>query len=72
VKQSEDEAELPEDEIESAETRPAPHHHDALDDEAFLAHLHSPHGLDAPEHLSRATLEGLHDRLHAETDAADV
>jgi hypothetical protein len=71
VKQSDDEEELPEDEIEAAETRPAAHDHGALDDEAFLAHLQSPHGLDAPDHLSRATLEGLHDRLHHESDAAD-
>jgi hypothetical protein len=71
VKQSDDEAELPEDEIEAAEERPAAHHHDGLEeDEAFLAHLRSPHALEAPEHLSRATLEGLHDRLHDETDAA--
>lgn len=72
MKQSDDEVELPEDEIEAAEARPAAHHHGGVDDdEALLAHLQAPHGLDAPDHLSRATLEGLHDRLHAETDAAD-
>jgi hypothetical protein len=70
VKPSEEE--LPEDEIEAAEERAARHHHDALDDDdALLAHLQSPHGLDAPGHLSRATLKGLHDRLHHETDAAE-
>jgi len=70
VKQSDDEVELPEDEIEAAEDRPAAHsHRDLADDEALLAHLCSLHGLDAPDHLSRATLEGLHDRLHEETDA---
>ena len=62
--------ELPEEEIEAAEERPAPHRHDALDDDGLLAHLQSLHGLDAPEHLSRPTLEGVHDRLHQETDAA--
>ena len=73
MKQSEEE--LPDDEIEAAEDRPARHRHDALDDaddDALRAHLQSPHGLDAPEHLSGATLEGLHDRLHHETDAAET
>ena len=65
------EEELAEDEIEAAEKQQIPHPHDALeDDEALLAHLQSPHGLDAPEHLSRTTLDGLHDRLHHEADAA--
>ena len=62
--------ELPEAEIEAAEERPAPHHHEAFDDEGLLEHLQSLHGLDTPEHLSRPTLEGVHDRLHHETDAA--
>jgi hypothetical protein len=68
VKESE---ELPEAKIERAEARPADHRHDDMDDDALLAHLRSPHGLDAPDHLSRSTVEGLHDRLHDETDAAD-
>ena len=62
--------ELPEAEIEAAEERPAPHRHGALDDDGLLEHLQSLHGLDTPEHLSRATLDGVHDRLHDETDAA--
>ena len=62
--------EVPETEIERAEEQPAAHEHGPMDDDALLAHLHSPHGLDTPEHLSRQTLEGLHDRLHHETDAA--
>lgn len=67
------EEELPDEEIEVAEERPAQHHHDTFeDDDALRLHLQSPHGLDAPEHLSRATLEGLHDRLHDETDAAET
>ena len=63
--------ELPEDEIERAEERPAAHDHAALgdDDDALLAHLRSAHGLDTPDHLSRTTVEGLHDRVHHETDA---
>jgi hypothetical protein len=70
VKQSGDEIALPEGEIEAAEERPAEHsHRDLADDEALLGHLCSLHGLDAPDHLSRSTLEGLHDRLHQETDA---
>jgi hypothetical protein len=67
VKESE---EVSEAEIELAEERPAAHEHGPLDDDALLAHLRSPHGLDAPDELSRSTLEGLHDRLHHETDAA--
>lgn len=63
--------ELPEAEIEAAEERPAPHHHGTMDDEGLLAHLRSLHGLDTPEHLSRTTLEGIHDRLHDETHAAE-
>ena len=62
--------ELPEAEIEAAEVRPAPHHHGTLDDEGLVAHLRSGHGLDTPDHLSRSTLDGIHDRLHDETDAA--
>ena len=66
------EEELPEEEIEVAEERTARHHHATFDDDdALRVHLQSPHGLDAPEHLSRTTLEGLHDRLHEETDAAE-
>ncbi|HET9772441.1 MAG TPA: hypothetical protein VFS16_16220 [Acidimicrobiia bacterium] len=64
--------ELPEPEIEAAEERPAPHRHEVMDDDALLAHLQDQHGLDTPEHLSRSTLEGVHDRLHDETDATDL
>jgi hypothetical protein len=65
------EEELPDHEIAVAEERTAQHRHETfVDDDALRAHLRSPHGLDAPEHLSRTTLEGLHDRLHDETDSA--
>ena len=65
------EEELPDHEIEAAEERTAQHHHETfVDDDALRAHLRSAHALDAPAHLSRATLEGLHDRLHDETDSA--
>ena len=70
VKQPDDEVELPEDQIRAVEDGSPPHHHGAFDDVAFLDHLRSCHGLDTPDHLSRATLEGLHDRLHDESDAA--
>lgn len=64
--------ELPEEKIEQAEERPAAHDHGSLDDDddTLLAHLRGPHGLDTPDHLSRTTLDGLHDRIHDETDAA--
>ena len=71
MKHPDDEAELLENQIQAAEDRPASHRHGDFDDEAFLAHLRSPHGLDAPDHLSRPALEGLHDRLHQESEAAD-
>jgi hypothetical protein len=62
--------ELPEADIERAEKRPLTHEHGDMDDDALVAHLRSPHGLDVPEGLSPTTVEGLHDRLHHETDAA--
>ena len=46
------------------------HSHDGLVDEGLLEHVRSSHRLDAPQHLSRSTVEGLHDRLHYEADAA--
>ena len=62
--------EIPENEIEAAESRPAAHDHGALDDAGLVEHLRTAHRLDVPDDLSRATAEGLHDRLHDETDAA--
>jgi hypothetical protein len=64
--------ELPEEEIEQAEEQPSAHDHGSLDDDddTLLAHLRAAHGLDTPDHLSRTTLDGLHDRVHHETDAA--
>jgi hypothetical protein len=62
--------ELPEEAIEAAEARPAAHDHEPLDHAGLLEHLRTAHGLEAPDHLSGATLTGLHDRLHHETDAA--
>jgi hypothetical protein len=41
-----------------------------MDDEELLDHLQLAHDLDAPDRLSRSTMQGLHDRLHGETDAA--
>ena len=61
---------LPEAAIEVAEERPTAHAHDGLDGDALLEHVQSAHGLDAPGHLSRSTVSGLHDRLHHEADAA--
>ena len=62
--------ELPEAELEAAEERPAPHHHGTLDDDGLVGHLRSGHGLDTADQLSCSTLDGIHDRLHAATDAA--
>ena len=64
--------ELPEDEIEHAETTGSIDHvHVGIDDDdALLTHLRMVHQLDAPD-LSGSTLQGLHDRLHRESRAAD-
>jgi hypothetical protein len=65
--------ELPEDEIEEAETTGSTDHvhGDLADDDALREHLRGVHHLEAPEHLSGPTLEGLHDRMHDETKASD-
>jgi hypothetical protein len=62
--------ELPETEIERAEAGPVTHRHEGLDGTALLDHVRAVHRLDAPDHLSRSTVGGLHDRLHDEADAA--
>ncbi len=62
--------ELPEEEIDAAEDQPVAHDHSPLDDDELLDHLRSRHRLEAPSDLSRSTADGLHDRLHGETDAA--
>jgi hypothetical protein len=62
--------ELPEEAIETAEDQPVAHDHSPLDDDELLDHLRSRHHLEAPAGLSRSTVDGLHDRLHGETDAA--
>jgi hypothetical protein len=62
--------ELPEPDIERAEGGPVAHSHDGLDGPALLDHVRAVHRLDAPDHLRRSTVRGLHDRLHDEADAA--
>jgi hypothetical protein len=62
--------ELPDEAIETAEEHPTEHEHGPMDDEELLDHLQLAHDLDAPDRLSRSTMQGLHDRLHGETDAA--
>jgi hypothetical protein len=63
---------LPDEEIEAAERAAPEHDHDGIsgEDGTLLEHLQSCHELDAPDDLSAGTLQGLHDRLHEETDAA--
>lgn len=64
--------ELPEDDIEAAEGTNVVHSHDriASEDGTLVEHLQSLHHLDVDPGLSGSTQEGLHDRLHGETDAA--
>jgi hypothetical protein len=63
--------ELPEEAIETAEESPSAHDHDDVQTTDMAHHLTEEHGLEAPEHLSESTLDGLHDRLHHEADAID-
>jgi hypothetical protein len=65
--------ELPEEVIEDAEEANVAHTHDAVwaDDDSLLDHLRSQHQLPADSGLSTSTQQGLHDRLHDETDAVE-
>lgn len=65
--------ELPEPEIRAAEEATAEHDHLHVEahDGSLREHLVRDHGLEVPGHLSATTQEGLHDRVHGETGAAD-
>lgn len=63
--------ELSEPEIEAAEHRASEHGHDDVDAAGLADHVRTVHQLDVPEHLSASTVEGLHDRVHHQADAAD-
>jgi hypothetical protein len=65
--------ELPDEEIQAVEGINVAHDHDGVSsaDGSLVAHLQAVHGLDTDPGLSATTQEGLHDRLHHETDAAD-
>ncbi len=67
--------ELTERKIEAAEEGGSTSHTHELvssQDGTLFEHLRRVHGLDAPTTLSRTTLEGLHDRVHAETGATEA
>ena len=67
--------EVPEESVEAAERDEAVpvHAHDAVSagDGTLLEHLAQVHGVDVGRHLSPATLEGLHDRVHGSAKASD-
>jgi hypothetical protein len=67
--------EVPEEEIAEAEGAPAPDGHDhgavTAEDGTLAEHLAAVHGLDVPPAVSPTTAEGLHDRLHDSSKAAD-
>jgi hypothetical protein len=65
--------ELPEKVIEEAEGANVAHSHDGVwpEDDSLLEHLQSQHRLPADPGLSASTLQGLHDRLHDETNAVE-
>jgi len=58
-------------EIEAAEHRASAHRHDDVDAAGLADHVRKVHKLAVPEHLSISTVEGLHDRVHQQGDAAD-
>jgi hypothetical protein len=62
-----------EDAVENAERRsPAAHDHgDAGAPASLSQHLRQAHDFVAPDHLSDAAIEGLHDRFHSRRHAAD-
>ena len=67
--------EVPKQSVERAERGLGvpPHAHDGVSagDGTLLEHLRRLHGVDVGEHLSAATQEGLHDRVHGATKASD-
>ena len=66
--------ELPDEDIQEAEAAVGPHSHDGVVpvDDSLAGHLSGVHGLEVDPAMSPATLAGVHDRLHDETDAADA
>ena len=65
--------ELPEEDVEAAAASQSQHQHDGVDadDGTLFEHLRDVHSLEVPTHLSTATQQGLHDRLHDTTSAAE-
>lgn len=67
--------ELTEEEIAQAENDPASHGHEhqgvTAEDGTLAEHLAVAHRLDVPPAVSPTTTEGLHDRLHDTSKAAD-
>ncbi len=65
--------ELPEEAIQEAEVVTELHSHDSVTwvDGSLVEHLQVAHRLDAVSELSASTQQGLHDRLHDQTDAVD-
>jgi len=65
--------ELPEEVIEEAEGVNVAHSHEGVwpEEDSLLEHLQSRHRLPADPGLSAATQQGLHDRLHDETNAVE-
>ncbi|MFN2505055.1 MAG: hypothetical protein ABR540_12675 [Acidimicrobiales bacterium] len=64
---------MPEESIENATGATDEHSHEGVtsEDRTLYEHLRQVHDLEAVEGLSAATLEGLHDRLHGTSKAAD-
>ncbi len=66
--------EVPGEHIEEAESSPTPpHSHERVnaEDGSLGEHLRQVHGLDPAATLSPTTQQGLHDRLHGSSKAAD-
>ncbi|MDQ6615379.1 MAG: hypothetical protein M3083_11695 [Actinomycetota bacterium] len=65
--------EIPEEAIEEAEGVKPFHSHENVfsENDSLMEHLRSVHQLDVEPQLSATTQEGLHDRLHHESNAID-
>ncbi|GAC1353717.1 MAG: hypothetical protein NVSMB4_15430 [Acidimicrobiales bacterium] len=62
-----------ESQIEAAEAAPSDHFHDGItaEDGSLEAHVRDVHQVEMDAQVSASTLNGVHDRIHAEAHAVD-
>lgn len=63
-----------ESDIEAAEAAPSEHFHDGIsaEDGSLEAHVRDVHHVEVDGQVSASTLNGVHDRIHAEAHAIDA